>query len=548
MNTAVPLRSDAASRVPAVRVDVFAAVATAALLLFFSGCAIYASVHRGPWLDEMWTIWQGQHDQPLAEIVWLRWIPDLHPPLFAITHWLAGTFIVDSLPLHRLLNLLPLAWAALFGWVAARRYPAVAGMLVVYGIVMLSLPAAADYSAESRSYFTQLCLTYVVCGGLIAVALSGDEFDASRDGAYAAMLLATILAGINLHYVFALLIGTVTFGFCVLLAWQRRWRWAIALMVALLIGSLALLAFLRVQAPFIEQESAHHWVTNTTWEAVRVLRGRVRAVLWSNPIVTLAAFISVLSVAAALLPGRWTNGGSPTVLDRDFATRLAVPRAKRPILGILVASLVLFCVGMLIVHGRHPVVSERYLLPFQGTVAAVLACLAGEAVASRRLLVALAVALAVFGTQREIRSSSHQERWDSTASVVAQRLATCPSSSVVAGIVPRPSVWINSHTVFEWAFHYVGRRHGFDIDYVKLPRPELARPDDKCPVVFWSEHVVTGIPSDVEGAVRALGIDGSRVDRNSARLYPGQTGFVLTFMPLPASQVPPKAEPAAVQR
>ena len=539
------LESHDADRHPAARstdarVDLRAA---ALLVVAFVAAAWFVSLKRGPWIDELWSLWLTQSELSFGDIMRQRWLADFHPPLFSMLHWLAGPWIGDHLPSHRLINLLPLAWAASFVAVAARRFPHKASLLCVFAITLLSFSGSLRYFAEMRSYFMQMCLLFVLTGAAVVIAELSEDLDWHKDRAFATMLLATIVVALNLHYFSSLLAGVLVSTLIVCCWFSGKRRWARALASALAFGCLALLAFLWVHLQFLSHESTAFWVDATLAQAIVVIGRSVASAAEANPLV-LGVAAAVLLASIAVVVRRPVAAGSRAIFDADFLGRLQLTRERRRSIGLLGFSLAVFSVALLLVHLRQPIVFHRYLLSFQVVVVGLVACLAAEAVASRRLLLMLVAAVAFVSVAQHGAKAQGERRWDATARFVSDLRATCPSSPVVAARLPGHWQTVNIAAVAEWGYRWEAQRFGFDVTYVRLGVDPLPIAPGACPTLLWIEHLTwnSRLPRNAtpETALRVLGIDTSRIEMANALFIAGETGFV---MRLPAKAGSPATEP-----
>lgn len=505
----------------------FRSRACAGLLVFFVLCATLIALRRGPWLDEIWTLWQSRHDLPLAEIISRRWMADFHPPLFSFSHWLLALGFGDALLPHRMLNLLALGWAALFVAVTLRRFPASAALILVYSVLVLSLPASLEYFADSRSYFAQMCAFFIVAGAAIVILDSDDDLDWARDTPFVAILVPTIVAALNLHYISTLLVGLLLGALIFACARQGRRRWAWTVLIAALVAGVPLLLFLVAQAQFLGRESATFWLVGTLREAVLIMLRCAAAATRANPLILAVAGAAFLVAAAAALPrGRLKLPGEP-IFDADFAGRLSLaPRRRRTVL-LLCAVLAAFAAIMLLAHLRQPIVTGRYLLTFQAGVMAVVACLAAEAVAHRRVLFALAVLCAAGAIAWETPKFIGERRWEATGGIVSQLIASCRSSPVYAAPLTRATPIAHAPEVLDWGYRWQADRHGFNVSRFDLRAGVLPPAADACPTLVWVEHVPGDLPKTADGALQRLGLDASGIDLAQATVTLGETGFVL---------------------
>jgi hypothetical protein len=164
---------------------------------------------------------------------------------------------------------------------------------------------------------------------------------------------------------------------------------------------------------------------------------------------------------------------------------------------------------------------------------AVLACLAAEAVLHRRVLFVLLIAVALYGIVEETAKTIGERRWDATARIVSRQIAECRSSPVYTAFVPQMVRLRNAQQAIRWGYHWQGQRYGFQVQPLDLGSTSLPPVTGRCPALLWVEQMGTLPPTSVEGALARLGRDAPGVDTAAARLYVGESGFVLKLPPRP---------------
>jgi hypothetical protein len=528
-------------------VRAFDARAITLLLVFFAVCGVVVALRRGAWIDEFWSLWLAQRDLSFADAMRERWLADFHPPLYSIVQWVAGAWLDDSLPARRLLNFVPLAWAAGFAAVAAKRYPQQAPVLWAYAIAALSLSGTFLYFSEMRSYFAQLCLVFVVAGAVVAIAETRDDLDWRRDRAFALMSMATIALALNVHYFLTLLTGLLV-GCLVLSCWlDGKRRWAGALVASVVAGAVPLLAFFREHVKFLGHESETFWVSGSIYDAMRIVARAALDAAQGNAVVAIVAALAVLATLAARFTRRRPSD-STAIFDADFRSSLEITARRRRTALLLVVALGLFAAVLLAAHARRPIIFPRYLLAFQVAVLSVVACLAAQALARSRVLLSVAVAAAVATLALQTFKAQGEGRWEASARIVSELHAACPASPVYVSRVPGQWQSVNGGAVAAWGYEWMARRHGFEVTYIDW-RKGLPIARGECPTVLWIEHVNWNrLPKNAtpEAALRFLGVDASKIDLVDARFVPAETGFVMTLpAAAEASEPGPNARPDA---
>ena len=256
-------------------------------------------LQRGPWLDEFWTLWLSAHDAPLDEIFWQRWMADLHPPLFSLMHWLAEPWAGDSYVRHRMLNLVPLAWCALFVGLVLRRHATAAPMVCVFLVCFLSLPVTTEYFAEMRSYFSLMCLLFSLVGCVMVIHAAEQDLDRDRDLPLLVFTGVTVVVALNLNYIGTAVGGLVGSAAVVACALTGKRRWSVALIALMAVSMIPLVGLLVIQQRVLSDAAANYWVSGTLSDAVLTIRRTVKRGMVANPVALLAVCL-VLAGAAAL--------------------------------------------------------------------------------------------------------------------------------------------------------------------------------------------------------------------------------------------------------
>lgn len=518
--------------------DAFRSCATLLLGLFafFLMVGVVVISRRGPWLDEFWSLWQSQHDIPLSEMVRSRWMADFNPPLFSLVHWIFTPLIGDAVGAHRLLNLLGAAWAAMFSIVAVKRFPHRIGFILVFAAILVSRPTTMLYMAEMRSYFPQLCCYFVLVTATVLIldpsAQGGGDLNWQTDKAMALMTVATIAAAINLHYVSSLLscllLGGLA-GLCLL----RRWRgWALTIVASAIVSLVPLASYLFLQLPFLVDSAKEYWLRETMSEAAATLFFTATGAFRTNPLALLLGALSFAVSLGLFLPAsqRWVRGTGAAIFDKGFAGHLVLTKSRAQVSILLFAVLLSFGIAMLVATLRQPLVSERYLLNFEVVAVGLMACLASEALASRRILLVLLVAFTLLSVANNGRKVAREERWNSTAQKVAEFSRACTPSTIFGGVIKRPTFSKNELAVHEWAITRLAQRHGLNVNYLDLSLGRLPPSDAACPSLLWVEHVdwsaIRPKPT-VEELLRVLRLDTGTIDIPNAELFTSDSGFVM---------------------
>jgi hypothetical protein len=494
------------------------------LALFLVG-GLLSSAHRGPWVDEFWTLWQSRHDLSLAEVFRERWSADFHPPLFSILHWLWTPLVGESMLSHRLLNLLPLAWAVGFVTLCARRYPRSFDVVGLYALLLLSFPVTLQYFAETRSYFWQICVLFVLIGSWVVVQGEQRDLDWRRDRALALMIVANVVLAFNLHYFVSLVVGLLVLAAAALCRRHGQPQWGRLWLGTAAVAVLPLLAFVATQSAFLSDESTHYWVTGGAREALDRLATAARRALAANAVGSLAALVVALAALDRLFARPVRRG----VFDARFGARCGLTGPRGELLAALVVSVAVYAAALLVLHAYRPIVYERYLIGFQAVALSIVALLAAPLVAHWRILAPLALACAVGTTTLTAWRTEREQRWDATAQAAAAAVKACPGAQVFSVLPERAKGSRNSQTVLRWAYEREGDLWGFK------PSPLYAggavRWAGDCPAILWLEHAdrldIRQAVANPSLALHSFGLDVGEFDVRRARTIAGSSGVVL---------------------
>lgn len=502
-----------------------AVVAVAAFVLLGAGPV----GHRGPWLDEFWTLWLSRHDVGLSETFWQRWMADLHPPLFSFVHWLAEPWSGDSYVRHRMLNLVPLAWCALFVGLVLRRHPGAGPMVCVFLVSWLSLPITLEYFAEMRSYFAQMSLLFCLVGSIMVVQLGDRDLDRGQDLPLLAFTGVTVLVVLNLNYLTTamgcMLIALAVLGFA--LGGKRRWAATMALMMV--VALVPAVGFLLIQLETLRDASGNYWVTGTIWEAMLTMRRVLRRAVSGNPVALLAAGIVLAGALLSLLRGRFAETGRMGWL-RTALVDLLPGRAQWRLVVLLALAAAGFAALMLLAHLRQPIVTGRYLLGWQVLLVSVVAALGAQVVARHWLWGVVMLLVGFAGQYATSQQVAAEARWLSSFELLQREVGQCQSAEVFAAEFPRQSIMPNETEVRRFAQERMALWHGITARFVEPRPPRFPARAGQCPALVWVEHVNWNVmPRDASPAtmLSRIGFEPEPFDVERARAAVGDTGFVL---------------------
>jgi hypothetical protein len=458
--------------------------ANGSLFILMAAVAIWAAWHRGPWLDEFWTLWLSRHDVPLADAVRERWLIDVHPPFFTGLNWLVQTWAGDSIFSRRLMNFIPLLASLLFAAALCKRYPNTRNFIIVCVFMIATSPVFSYNMTEIRSYFTQICCmtSLIVC---LYVMLTLDGAARIRDHRFlAASLFFLVLLALNIHYVTTVVATSIvaTSGLCMLVRRQRNWFFL--LLSAGIVASVPLMAWFITQTAFLDQISGTFWFHVTSPVAVKILLAQIAKSFGFN----LAVLIALGILVSNLLQGRRDGGGTVDHLRSEIDPPGAGPGHA---LFIIAMSAGLACAAVLLlaVNIKHPnLFVARYLSAIALTTIAVVAALIVNVVRQRRRLFGLLLNGAViYGVV--VISHALDRGWDGAASAILAQKTHCASSQIFATEYPATYVVPNQDQVIDWAYQIEAARYGFPV-HVLASHAHLDLSDGgRCPAMLWIDHI-----------------------------------------------------------
>ncbi len=426
-------------------------------------CAVYAAVTRGIWLDEFWSLRLGNPGVPLFDAVDRLWLGDTNPFGANLLYRLAvGTGVRDIGALRVILSvpatLLFLAGTAIF----SRSSPARDPFYLVMAMLVVALPAFVATFGDFRIYHWQLCAVAVCLQAAYRIMVEGSAAPLGRVATILA--LVAVVAALSLHFVAGFLVAAAIAPMLLHLVRLRRWRTATAIALAAALAGSATFIMAVIQYGRISQTVDASWIETTTLDAMLMMAGALSAPFLANP-------------AAA-------------------AVALVVPRAppgdRRTFVLVIAAGVVLGGALLTGINAVRPVIVDRYLVPWQPAMCAILAAAIARSLRCgwRLYMVAGCCALSIAVTT--VRQS-REVGWKGTRDFIASTVRRCPATRVYA-ISPwrlrntRDSRAANlERPVFVEAYQRLARNAGFAVAFV----PDALRVLDvpaACPLLVWIEH------------------------------------------------------------
>lgn len=481
-----------------------AVLAVAALALL--AASLGAIFGRSAWYDEYYTFYITRPGAPLPVLA-QGWLRDNHPPLFYALAWATG-WLGNDIPARRIVNLAFAALAGLALWRIARRREALRPALFFYAVGLAGALPFLVRVAELRSNFLAFAASAVAVAALAAFARPGRT-----DRSESLFLGLALALAFTVHLAASIILGCVALAFAARLVLLRDWP---ALRSLALVGLAAILPFalcLALQLGTIAGNTRSFWIPAGLAVARWTIQNETTAALTANLPLTLAGL-------AGHLP----------LLRRAFTERrLPEPLQLAATLG---CGLALAFAVLVAVHLQRPFVIARYLVAIHPVLILILAL--GTAELARTLgrrgaaLLALAVlAGSLLSLERTLRRTLDLPGWDGTAAAIAEEVRACRSTVIHPALAWNEATLalapVDNRAVMPFAYHMAAARHGFAVE-----PPQSRRMSDRCPTLFWAEHV-PGHPPAAADLVEALRAEGYPV--TAGTVAPIGDGWLFTVAP-----------------
>ena len=503
--------------VPAWAIPATAAVCGASALI-----SLIAVVTRGPWIDEFWTLFAIDPHLSLTAAFKLRWLTDVHPPLFYFLTRMSAGVLGNSIEVLRLQNVIPMAGLVAFFVMARLVWRVNDRFLMLYAILTFTSYFATGYCAELRSYYLQF-----VC----AVGFYGSAYFLLSAGSAAAPLAwltalatfgATCLLLVNLHFVTALLTSISLVGLALVAGWLRHRRLGVLICIVGAVAATPLMADLYLQAAnLVGRSGGQFWIETGLTGAVSIIAGSVVKGLGANLV---ACGVACYRMAIGVVPGVCSSNRERVDLVVGSA-----------LVGLAALSIVL----LLAINFFTPVVVDRYLLLCSAALMCGIAILAQDAVFSLRYGYLLVVANAVLFLAIAGGKLIGEQRWNATAAIIRSQVARCPTASVVAIPFAYANTLPNEPKVFALGYEYLAERYGY---HNAMETAGSARAHDqnrRCPMLVWIEHVPWTLRSHQELSTTikdAVGQALGRADLSRLAMMSTKTGVVVVIPPNQGNQ------------
>lgn len=422
--------------------------------------AVYAASTRGIWLDEFWSLRLGDPAVPVAQAIERLWLRDTNPVWANLLYRLAAESGARDITALRLLlnvpaSVLLLAGTLLFTRTSPTRDP----FYLVLAMLVVSLPAFVATFSDYRAYHWQICAAGLLCQAGYRIMVE-PAAPSSR-----ALSVVALFAALTLHFVAGLLVAVITGLLLLVLGRRRRWRSFVTIGLVVGLAGSSMLALAAVQGARISRTIDASWIETSTLDALSVIAVALSAALLANP----------AAAAFALL--------APRELTKN----------SREYLLLLLAGLAIGAALLLIANAFRPLIVDRYLLPWQVAVCAVLAVLVAPTLARGGWKLYAVAACCVLSIGVTTLRQSREIGWNGTQDFIAAAVQRCPATRVYAISPWRLRSSRHSRAaaleapVFEGAYRRLATDARFAVTFV----PDAARVLDiprGCPSLLWIEH------------------------------------------------------------
>ncbi|MCD2173220.1 hypothetical protein [Rhizobium sp. C4] len=439
------------------------------LLLALYGVALVALLvltapRHGPWFDEFWTRFFADPSVGFLNAFAVRWVADVHPPLFSALAWLTAR--VDRVPIEeaRLLNLIPLGLLTIYLALVGQHLPRERSFIAVLAISLGSSAFFIDYFIEYRSYFTGLCafagltVTLVAQDRRMADDKNGTEF------LFWCGYTITLLTCLNIHYLTMAMTVVIVAVFGIAAAIRGDWRRFSIYLITGILASAPFIAFVAYQWATIQRISSDYWLKTDIPSAVMMFVAAIAA-----PIAHKQGLVTIAWIAAAILFLRSTTRQR---LDRTAVVLLIAIAAE---------------IAMLLAYtALTAAMTERYLIPLAILSAALFASILSRPIYESRWLLALFIATNLLAAIATAMPHWSDPRWDEAAQYLAEKQKACSGARIVPMQQDPNDHTPNTVENYNEAYAYMARKWSLTLGPVDTPS---SRPNDPaCADYYWADH------------------------------------------------------------
>lgn len=429
------------------------------VIVLACGCSIVASLSRGIWLDEFWSLRLGALDRPFWTIVDQRWLSDTHPPLANMLYRLVSLIGVETIEARRLILNLPAlvtlgAGTFYFSRITRSAFPAILLVLA------LSLSGTTEALSDYRSYAWQVAAFCLMLDYLHSLLRHEEGTPPPTAHVIGALAIAGAIA---LHYV-AGIIASIVIGIALLAQVRTRHsRTAAVLIVAAVLAWAAVLVSGLILVGRMRRDIDVGWIVTSPATGALLFVFLFMTALIANPLASWFA-----------------------IRDRG---------ATQPFSSVLALSALATVVVLMIFNLATPILIERYLITWQLLVCALVALAAERALAESRMsfaaFVGIGALMMLIGTANAARGGG----WKTGRDMIAAQVRQCPTTRVFAMSGWRLKTAHASNAarreteVIDPAYRELGDQRGFGVTTLDLSTPAVLPVGATCPTLVWVEHL-----------------------------------------------------------
>lgn len=478
--------------------------AALAFIAIFLIAGVVATVTRGPYIDEFWTMVFADPANSLPA-AWKMWSGDRgHPIGYVMAMRGYAEFIPQSVVAGRLFNLIPLA---VFLLVALRFYrlPDFGNFVLMFGLLSLSLYFSIERFADQRSYFSAVMflasIIVLVHGSFVGFGSKGDR---------ALLIGLAILAGFT-HYAIALAaIAVLVSGVVSHLAGGRKniaaWISAGALGTAAAIGlSLA-------NAAGYEEILPPYSVSMTSF-AGHLAAALLIAAL-ANPLLSLLAIRGI-----ATLPQGWRD------LPRNWRAILATPW------GCAALALAFVVVGFTVLNALTHILVVRQTMAVSYIALALVATSCAHL--KLRPMAWTVVSVSIFSIAISTALVARQDNFLAAVSYLKDQQASCDDYRIFPRF-PEQIVEYRAkenarqrHEAISLGYAYVASKALLRLE----PETSVAPFDPRCGGAVWIQRLYLSPSANSAELIRKLGLTIGEADARRARLRAFDGAAVIEIPP-----------------
>lgn len=437
-----------------------AEIALTALVALISLIMAFASLSRGMWLDEFFTLMITPPEASFHDFmgaVFLEPHPFLH---YGLVYLLQKLGITDVAAL-RAINFLGVFSVAGLVWAALQRKSLTASQACVIVTLYASSSIVSNSFAELRAYF--LLYSYSLAATLswkIMFDAAAARSSPRRDWILHFVVLAAL---VNVHYFGTLYGGFLTLCLIVQAAINRDWRRVGLLMAVGVVAAAPAVLMFYIQSQAVLQPQFNTWIDTNVKQSIRFIIEVTGMTVRMNYALLAASLVSLLF----LLEARRRS------VDAKWMLWLA-------------ATLVAFAAFVVLANTFRSFLWYRYLFAAAGGVIVFAAALSTQPFLPRLTVSAVCAAALIAQCYEMYRPTDAGDGWGTSAAYIARQLEQCPTAKVYA--VPW-TMMPGSVSTPAMSFGYAYYADKYHFSFEELNGGGAVEPaEGACPSLIWLEH------------------------------------------------------------